>query len=60
MIIPERFRALHSDGIARVRRTGSSKLAGKVVELAGLRRDGSEFPIELSVGTWNGPRATAT
>ena len=54
VIIPERFRALHSDGIARVRRTGSSKLAGKVVELAGLRRDGSELPIELSVGTWSG------
>ena len=59
VIIPEQFRALHSDGIARVRRTGSSKLAGTVVELAGLRRDGSEVPIELSVGTWNGPEGMA-
>jgi PAS domain S-box-containing protein len=41
-IIPERFRELHNDGIARVRRTGTSKLAGQVVELAALRRDGSE------------------
>ena len=59
VIMPERFRALHTDGIARVRRTGSSKLAGKVVELSGLRRDGSEVPIELSVGTWNGPEGMA-
>ena len=59
VIIPERFRALHHDGIARVRRTGTSKLAGKVVELAGLRRDGSELPIELSIGTWTGPEGMA-
>jgi two-component system sensor kinase FixL len=59
VIIPERFRALHIDGIARVRRTGTSKLAGKVVELAALHRDGSEVPIELSIGTWNGPAGMA-
>jgi two-component system, LuxR family, sensor kinase FixL len=59
VIIPERFRGLHTDGIARVRRTGASKLAGQVVELAGLRRDGGEFPIELSIGCWNGPEGLA-
>ena len=59
VIIPHRFRELHSDGIARVARTGTSKLAGQVVELAGLRRDGSEFPIELSIGSWTGPEGLA-
>ena len=59
VIIPARFRELHSDGIARVRRTGTSKLAGQVVEPAGLRRDGGEFPIELSIGSWNGPEGLA-
>ena len=59
VIIPERFRQLHEEGIARVRRTGKSKLAGTVVELAGLRRDGSEFPIELSIGSWTGPDGLA-
>jgi PAS domain S-box-containing protein len=52
VIVPERLRAAHSEGIARVRRTGRSKLAGSVVELVALRRDGSEFPVELSIGTW--------
>jgi len=59
VIIPERFRALHEEGIARVRRSGVSRLAGQVVELAGLRRDGSEFPIELSIGSWTGPDGLA-
>jgi PAS domain S-box-containing protein len=52
VIVPERLRAAHAEGIARVRRTGRSKLAGSVVELVALRRDGSEFPVELSIGTW--------
>jgi PAS domain S-box-containing protein len=59
VIIPERFRRLHEEGIGRVRRTGKSKLAGNVVELAGLRKDGSEFPIELSIGSWSGPDGLA-
>jgi two-component system, LuxR family, sensor kinase FixL len=59
VIIPQRFRALHEDGIARVRRTGVSRLAGQVVELAGLHRDGHEFPIELSIGSWTGPEGLA-
>jgi PAS domain S-box-containing protein len=60
VIIPERFRQLHTDGIARVRRTGASRLVGQVVELSGLRRDGSEFPVELSIGSWDGPDRSAT
>ena len=59
LIMPERFRALHSEGLARVRRTGHSKLAGSVVELVGLRRDGTEFPVELSIGVWDSPDGPA-
>jgi PAS domain S-box-containing protein len=59
VIIPERLRGLHEEGIARVRQSGHSKLAGSVVELVGLRRDGGEFPVELSIGAWNGPDGLA-
>jgi PAS domain S-box-containing protein len=59
VIIPERLRALHEAGITRVRESGHSKLAGSVVELIGLRRDGSEFPVELSIGSWQGPDGMA-
>ena len=52
IIIPERFRKLHRDGMHRVSSGGPSHVIGKTVELAALRKDGSEFPVELSLATW--------
>jgi adenylate cyclase len=52
LLMPERFREAHRAGHARVVRTGETRVIGQTVELAGLRRDGSEFPIELSLSTW--------
>ena len=52
IIIPVRFRASHQKGIERLRATGQPHIIGKTVELHGLRKDGSEFPLELSLGTW--------
>ncbi len=51
-LVPERFRAAHADGMRRVVETGETKIIGKTVEVFGLHRDGHEFPIELSLGTW--------
>jgi PAS domain S-box-containing protein len=51
-IIPERFREKHKNGINRVISTGKSKIIGKTIEVAGLRKDGSEFPVELSLSKW--------
>jgi adenylate cyclase len=48
-VIPERFRDLHNAGIARVAGGGDRHVIGQTVELAALRRDGTEFPIELSL-----------
>lgn len=51
-IIPERFRDLHDQGLERVGSGGDQKVIGQAVELAGLRKDGTEFPIELTLSTW--------
>jgi PAS domain S-box-containing protein len=52
LILPERYRVAHLEGMNRVMKTGESKIMGKTVEMSGLRKDGSEFPLELSISTW--------
>ncbi|NQU59096.1 MAG: PAS domain S-box protein, partial [Rhodospirillales bacterium] len=51
-LIPEQFRQAHLDGFKRVCDGGESKVIGKTVELRGLRKDGTEFPLDLSLTTW--------
>ncbi len=51
-IMPERFRKRHKDGLRRTVETGESRTIGKTVEYTGLRKDGTEFPMELSLGKW--------
>ena len=60
-IIPERLRDAHRLGLARQTEPGAL-IARRRVELAGLRADGSEFPLELTlskVSTASGPVFTA-
>ena len=52
IIIPQRFRDRHREGVRRVTSGGPSHVIGKTVELAAVRKDGSEFPVELSLATW--------
>ncbi|MBI3580793.1 MAG: PAS domain S-box protein [Nitrospinae bacterium] len=53
MLMPERYRKAHSEGIARATSTGQFKMLGKTMELCGLKKDGVEFPLEISVASWN-------
>ena len=53
-IMPARYHEAHEQGLMRLHATGVSRLIGKSVELHGLRKDGVEFPMELSLGTWKG------
>src|SRR3990172_6380142 len=57
MLIPERFRNAHKAGLERFLKTGETRIIGRTVELNALRKDGTEFPIELSLGTWGSPEA---
>src|SRR5207237_1019335 len=52
VLMPESFREAHRRGLERFRTTGKAHVLGKTVELQGRRKDGSEFPIELSLAAW--------
>ena len=52
VIIPERFRKAHAQGMKRVTTGGPSHVIGKTVELAAIRKSGEEIPVELSLATW--------
>lgn len=52
LIMPERFHAAHRDGLERLVAGGKAKILGRTIEMVGLRKDGSEFPVELSLSSW--------
>ncbi|HKN86522.1 MAG TPA: PAS domain S-box protein [Nitrospiraceae bacterium] len=49
-VIPERFREAHRQGIMRAAAAG--QVSGTMYELTGLRKEGSEFPLEFTLATW--------
>src|SRR5690606_14635981 len=48
-IIPPRYRAAHEAGVRRLLETGERRILGRRIEISALRRDGTEFPVELTV-----------
>lgn len=48
-IIPEHFRKYHVEGIKNYLKTGKGKALNVLLELSAIRRNGEEFPIELTV-----------
>ncbi|MCW4114337.1 EAL domain-containing protein [Aurantimonas sp. MSK8Z-1] len=52
IIVPLALRASHEAGIARFAAGHAPRLIGKLVTVPALRRDGTEFPIELSLSHW--------
>ncbi len=49
VIIPPSFREKHRRGLTNYLATGEGPVIGKRLELAGMRSDGTEFPVELTV-----------
>lgn len=48
-IVPVRYRAAHQKGLARFIKTGTGPMLNRRMELTALRRDGREFPVELTI-----------
>jgi PAS domain S-box-containing protein len=56
-IIPPALRDAHREGLAHYLQTGEGAVIGNRIEIVGMRRDGSEFPVELTIvrATLDGP-----
>ncbi len=52
-LIPESFRTAHREGVKRYLETGQAVLMGKTMEVQALSKEGSEFPVELSLASWS-------
>ena len=48
-LIPEKYRQAHRAGWERYSQTGVSQVLGKRLELEGVRKDGSIFPLEIQI-----------
>jgi PAS domain S-box-containing protein len=49
LIIPARYRDAHQNGLKRYLETGKAVVLGRRIQVSGLRKNGEEFPLELSI-----------
>lgn len=55
LLTGDEHRDLHDGYIANYLRTGTKRIIGIGREVQGCRKDGSLFPLELSIAEWRGP-----
>jgi PAS domain S-box-containing protein len=48
-IIPAQYRLLHERGLEQFFKTGQGPVLNRRIEITALRRDGKEFPVELTI-----------
>ncbi len=59
ILMPERYHQAYKNGHLKFKESGEGPIIGKTLEASAVRKDGTEFPIELSVsavglkGRWN-------
>ncbi|MCX7150541.1 MAG: PAS domain S-box protein [Rhodocyclales bacterium] len=52
LLLPQRFRQAHQQGLQKRLADDATPLGGKTAEVFGQRKDGSEVPLEISVARW--------
>src|SRR3712207_2295304 len=55
VIVPPALRDQHRAGLARYLETGEPRVLDRRIEITGMRADGSEFPVELTITRINVP-----
>jgi PAS domain S-box-containing protein len=53
LLMPEGYREGYQKGLRRMAATGKYEVAGKILEMRGLRKDDGEFAMELSLSLWS-------
>lgn len=56
MLMPEEYATVHGAYLEAYKRTGKGNVIGIEREVQGKRKDGSVFPLDLSVAEWHGGR----
>jgi PAS domain S-box-containing protein len=56
LIVPAEYHEAKRKGLAEFARTGRGQEIGKTLELSARRKDGSEFPVEISISGYQTPR----
>jgi len=49
LIMPEKFKKAHNDGLTNYLKTGHGPVLNKRVEISAVKKNGEEFPIELTI-----------
>gem|GEM_PF-4829584 len=49
VIVPEKYKKAHKEGLERFLRTGESRVQGRILEYEGVRKSGEIFPLELAL-----------
>ncbi|HEX7025635.1 MAG TPA: chemotaxis protein CheB [Gammaproteobacteria bacterium] len=49
LIVPERFRRAHREGLARIIAGDAPRMLGRRIEMPAVRKDGSELIVELAI-----------
>jgi len=53
VIVPERWRAAHEEGLSRFLSSGAGRVLDRRLEMTALRADGVEFPVELTISAFH-------
>lgn len=52
LIIPHEQRSRHGEGMQRIQNGEAAQIIGKTLEMEGLHKSGTVFPVELSLAQW--------